>query len=71
MIPREPQGLGEIWPHLPLDDENCWFFWVRLNPFRPVEDAASTYELMKASLERTPGQANRDDYMIDREMRRR
>ena len=74
MIPREPRGSARSGLIVPIDDENCWFFWVRWNPFRPLEEEeVRTYELMKASLAPVTylGQANkRNDYMIDREMQR-
>ena len=74
MIPREPQGSARSGLIVPIDDENCWFFWVRWNPYRPLEeDEIRTYELMKASLAPVTylGQANkRNDYMIDRELQR-
>ncbi len=74
MIPREPQGSARSGLIVPIDDENCWFFWVRWNPYRPLEEEeVRTYELMKASLAPVTylGQANkRNDYMIDREMQR-
>jgi hypothetical protein len=59
---------------VPIDDENCWFFWVRWNPFGPLtQGEIDTYKLMQASLAPVTylGQANkRNDYMIDREMQR-
>ena len=74
MIPREPHGSARSGLIVPIDDENCWFFWVRWNPYRPLEaDEVRTYELMKASLAPVTylGQANkRNDYMIDRELQK-
>ena len=74
MIPREPQGSARSGLIVPIDDENCWFFWVRWNPFRALnDDEIKTYKLMQASLAPVTylGQANkRNDYMIDREMQR-
>ena len=74
MIPREPQGSARSGLIVPIDDENCWFFWVRWNPFRALnDDEIETYKLMQASLAPVTylGQANkRNDYMIDREMQR-
>ena len=74
MIPREPKGSARSGLIVPIDNENCWFFWVRWNPYRPLEeDEVRTYELMKASLAPVTylGQANkRNDYMIDRELQK-
>ncbi len=74
MIPREPQGSARSALIVPIDDENCWFFWVRWNPFGPLtQGEIDTYKLMQASLAPVTylGQANkRNDYMIDREMQR-
>ena len=74
MIPREPQGSARSGLIVPIDDENCWFFWVRWNPFVPLtQSEIDTYKMMQASLAPVTylGQANkRNDYMIDREMQR-
>jgi len=74
MIPREPQGSARSGLIVPIDDENCWFFWVRWNPFGPLtQGEIDTYKLMQASLAPVTylGQANkRNDYLIDREMQR-
>ena len=74
MIPREPRGSARSGLIVPIDNENCWFFWVRWNPYCPLEeDEVRTYELMKASLAPVTylGQANkRNDYMIDRELQK-
>ncbi len=74
MIPREPQGSARSGLIVPIDDENCWFFWVRWNPFGPLsDDEIRFFKTMQASLAPVTylGQANkRNDYMIDREMQR-
>jgi len=74
MIPREPQGSARSGLIVPIDDENCWFFWVRWNPFGALSQSEiDTYKTMQASLAPVTylGQANkRNDYMIDREMQR-
>ena len=74
MIPREPQGSARSGLIVPIDDENCWFFWVRWNPFGALsDDEIGFFKTMQASLAPVTylGQANkRNDYMIDRELQR-
>lgn len=37
MIPREPKGPCRSGLIVPVDDENCWFFLVRWDPYKPLE----------------------------------
>lgn len=71
MIPREPKGPCRSGLIVPVDDENCWFFLIRWDPYKPL---VGTYnEVMREGL--VPGtwlgKANkRNHYMIDREVQR-
>jgi nitrite reductase/ring-hydroxylating ferredoxin subunit len=71
MIPREPKGPCRSGLIVPADDENCWFFLVRWDPYNPLE--GPYMEAPKEGM--VPGtwlgKANkRNHYLIDREVQR-
>ena len=39
MIPREPHGPCRSGLLVPIDDETCWFYLCRWNPYGPLEGA--------------------------------
>jgi phenylpropionate dioxygenase-like ring-hydroxylating dioxygenase large terminal subunit len=71
MIPREPKGPCRSGLIVPIDDENCWFFLCRWDPYRPLTGPYN--EVVKEGL--VPGtwlgKANkRNHYLIDRDVQR-
>jgi phthalate 4,5-dioxygenase len=71
MIPREPKGPCRSGLIVPVDDENCWFFLCRWDPYKPLVGPYN--EVMKEGF--VPGtwlgKANkRNHYLIDREVQR-
>jgi phthalate 4,5-dioxygenase oxygenase subunit len=71
MIPREPKGPCRSGLIVPIDDENCWFFLVRWNPYGKIEGPYR--EAMREGM--VPGtwlgKANKTNhYLIDREVQR-
>ena len=71
MIPREPKGPCRSGLIVPVDDENCWFFLCRWDPYKPLVGPYN--EAMKEGF--VPGtwlgKANkRNHYLIDREVQR-
>ncbi len=38
MIPREPHGSCRSGLIVPIDDENCWFYLCRWNPYGPLDE---------------------------------
>jgi hypothetical protein len=71
MIPREPKGPCRSGLIVPADDENCWFFLIRWDPYRPLVGPYN--EVMKEGF--VPGtwlgKANRrNHYLIDRDVQR-
>jgi hypothetical protein len=71
MIPREPKGPCRSGLIVPVDDENCWFFLCRWDPYQPLVGPYN--EVMKEGL--VPGtwlgKANKSNhYLIDRDVQR-
>lgn len=71
MIPREPKGPCRSGLIVPADDENCWFFLVQWDPYRPLE--APYNEAPRDGM--VPGtwlgKANkRNHYLIDRQVQK-
>ena len=67
MIPREPHGSARSGLIVPIDDENCWFYLCRWNPYGPLNEVWT--EAPKEGM--VPGTykgiANKSNhYMIDR-----
>jgi len=71
MIPREPKGPARSGLIVPADDENCWFFLIRWDPYKPLVGPYN--EVMREGM--VPGtwlgKANkRNHYLIDREVQK-
>jgi len=71
MIPREPMGPCRSGLIVPVDDENCWFFLCRWDPYKALTGPYN--EVMKEGF--VPGtwlgKANRrNHYLIDRDVQR-
>jgi phenylpropionate dioxygenase-like ring-hydroxylating dioxygenase large terminal subunit len=71
MIPREPMGPCRSGLIVPVDDENCWFFLCRWDPYKAL--TGPYQEAMKEGF--VPGtwlgKANRrNHYLIDRDVQR-
>ena len=71
MIPREPKGPCRSGLIVPIDDENCWFFLVRWNPFGPLESPFTEAPREGMVPGTWLGMANSSNhYLIDREVQR-
>ena len=71
MIPREPRGPARSGLIVPVDDENCWFFLVRWDPYKPLEDAYTVAPREGMVPGTWLGLANKSNhYLIDREVQR-
>jgi phthalate 4,5-dioxygenase oxygenase subunit len=70
MIPREPKGPCRSGLIVPVDDENCWFFLCRWDPYKPLVGPYN--EVIRDGLDaKWLGKANKSNhYMIDREVQR-
>ena len=74
MIPREPLGPVSGGALVPIDDENCWFFRIKWNPYKelsPAERAANDFSDNILPDGSWLNQANKsNEYLIDREAQR-
>ena len=71
MIPREPKGPCRSGLIVPVDDENCWFFLVRWDPYRPLEGAYTEAPRDGMVPGTWLGKANkRNHYLIDRDVQK-
>ena len=74
MIPREPMGPVSGGALVPIDDENCWFFRIKWNPYKaltPAERAVNDFSSNILPDGSWLNQANKsNDYLIDREAQR-
>ena len=69
MIPREPKGPARSGLIVPIDDENCWFFLVRWDPYKPLEGEYTEAPRDGMIPGTWLGQANKSNhYMIDRQV---
>ena len=70
MIPREPLGPCRSGLIVPVDDETCWFFLVRWDPYKPLSDY--NFFPREGNVPGTwLGKANkRNHYLIDREVQK-
>ena len=67
MIPREPHGYARSGLIVPIDDENCWFYLCRWNPYGPLEgewSEAPKSGMIPGTYKGIANAANH--YMIDR-----
>jgi len=71
MIPREPKGPCRSGLIVPVDDENCWFFLVRWDPYKPLEGSYNEAPRDGMVPGTWLGKANKTNhYLIDREAQR-
>ena len=71
MIPREPKGPARSGLIVPIDDENCWFFLVRWDPYKPLEGEYTEAPRDGMIPGTWLGQANKSNhYMIDRQVQK-
>ncbi len=71
MIPREPKGPCRSGLIVPVDDENCWFFLVRWDPYKPLEGPYNEAPRDGMVPGTWLGLANKTNhYLIDREAQR-
>ncbi|MQG75859.1 MAG: Rieske 2Fe-2S domain-containing protein [SAR202 cluster bacterium] len=71
MIPREPKGPCRSGLIVPVDDENCWFFLVRWDPYKPLEGPYNEAPRDGMVPGTWLGMANKTNhYLIDREAQR-
>ena len=71
MIPREPKGPARSGLIVPIDDENCWFFLVRWDPYKPLEGDYTEAPRDGMIPGTWLGQANKSNhYMIDRQVQK-
>ncbi len=71
MIPREPKGPARSGLIVPVDDENCWFFLVRWDPYKPIPDAYMEAPRDGMVPGTWLGKANSTNhYLIDREVQK-
>ena len=71
MIPREPMGPCRSGLIVPVDDENCWFFLVRWDPYKPLEGPYNEAPRDGMVPGTWLGLANKTNhYLIDREAQR-
>jgi len=69
MIPREPKGPARSGLIVPIDDENCWFFLVRWDPYKPLEGEYTEAPRDGMISGTWLGKANKSNhYMIDRQV---
>ncbi|MEE2656002.1 MAG: Rieske 2Fe-2S domain-containing protein [Chloroflexota bacterium] len=69
MIPREPKGSARSGLIVPIDDENCWFFLVRWDPYKPLEGEYTEAPRDGMIPGTWLGKANKSNhYMIDRQV---
>ena len=69
MIPREPKGPARSGLIVPIDDENCWFFLVRWDPYKPLEGEYTEAPRDGMIPGTWLGKANKSNhYMIDRQV---
>jgi nitrite reductase/ring-hydroxylating ferredoxin subunit len=71
MIPREPKGPCRSGLIVPVDDENCWFFLIRWDPYKPLEGAYNEAPRDGMVPGTWLGKANKSNhYLIDREVQK-